>query len=199
MIVVNTRYLREPIDRIRMHPRALVQVDCDDVRQAILEIHPKHEDDPLYARIADVLRRSGVEDAEELIRELEVRRANPVPMSASALRQVATQLDAIGATDQLEEIQEEINGLLRFQHPSDSAIAHVVAAAQEIAAQGPRRCTKWGECFRDEGHLGRCRNAGGVEFVEVADQDAPANGQIRCYRCHGAGGACSGCNGTGYQ
>lgn len=76
MIVINTAQLLGSINDIEISPHSVIPVQ-GDVRTAVQYIPPVMEKDALMMRVADLLRRTGVEDAEQLIRELEVRMTPP--------------------------------------------------------------------------------------------------------------------------
>ena len=59
---------------VQLSPDGVLAVS-GDVRSAIEYFPPLYTKDALMGRVADILRRSGCEDAEKLIRDLELRLA----------------------------------------------------------------------------------------------------------------------------
>lgn len=74
--MINRAQLLGNIEDIELSPVGVISVS-GDVRSAIEYFPPLYTTDSLMGRVADILRRSGCEDAEKLIRDLEIRLAKP--------------------------------------------------------------------------------------------------------------------------
>ena len=74
--MVDVSRYRGRVEEIELSPLSVIAVN-GDVRSCVAYFPPMYSRESLMGRVADILRRAGTEDAENLIRDLELRLAQP--------------------------------------------------------------------------------------------------------------------------